>query len=587
MNARLLAAPAWLAWLALTGAPLSAAELQCVGVLGNSGASGPSVVRFAERRDFAGRDGLGVVLDRSGTLWDRAGSGRLVRYALDGRQLAQVAIPPSLSLRDRLAVIDDTLVLLLDGRLSTLDTATPNAVPVVTALTAGTISRGTAAGRLLVLEAELPLPKGGTKADVKPPGLFTWDPLSGARTVLPPAPAAVNAVEIAAGQPVIRLASGQLLHLEHDAWVEFASCKDDRPQFVDGAWWSAAWHGTAKRFDEHFTPAPGVVLGGASGSVIGHLAGNYELSCPTAITALGDQLFALGGMNGVVHLARWDAAAGTLTLVRRIGALQQLRGHLALDRQGRVHVPCGTWAWNDAPDTPLHDGVGGGGNGQLALLPSGAIVGSAFIYGDDPSLVWGTLDQEVKLVNARFIGLPLSLPKDVFGCVALTGDQSRHLLRVTASGAVSESLHGSDGKPLKELATGTVTFSQPKTVITSLAVTGDGRVLAGAEGCVLELVRGAREGDWRESARTTTVGTEALSGAVRVAGDDNAIWLSIGGTNRVVVCDQRLTTVTASFGSSAGDDLSHLDHPAEIAAAAHRAVIYDAGNQRLVKLELH
>lgn len=458
-------------------------------------------------------------------------------------------------------------------------------------MTASSISRGSVDGRLLVLAAEPPPPaKGAAKPEPTPLGVFTWDPKSGARNELPSPPIGANAVEIAAGVPVVRLADGRVLRLEKGAWVEFGACKEDRPQYVDGAWWSFAWHGTAKRFDDRFAPAPGVVLGGASGSVIGHLDGNYEMSSPTAIAAVGDRQFVLGGMNGVAHIARWDPAVGTLTLVRRIGALQQLRGHLVLDRKGRIHVPCGTWSWSDGPDAPLHDGIGGGGNGQVALLPSGALAGSAFIYGNEPSMVWGTLDKEVSMVGSRFIGIPISLPKDAVGCVALPADGGRRVLRITATGAVSESLHGLDGKPQKELATGAATFSQPKTRITSLAVTADGRVLAGAAGCVLELVRGQREGDWSEARRFTAVGGQALAGEVRVAASDGRLWLSDGGNHRVLVCDATLSTVIAAFGggngNGAGDDLLHLDHPAEIAAAGERAVVYDSGNQRLLKLEL-
>ena len=35
-----------------------------------------------------------------------------------------------------------------------------------------------------------------------------------------------------------------------------------------------------------------------------------------------------------------------------------------------------------------------------------------------------------------------------------------------------------------------------------------------------------------------------------------------------------------------GDDLSHLSHPQAIAARDSRAVVYDSGNQRLMKLSL-
>ena len=61
----------------------SAVEVVCDGVLGNSGEQGAGLVRFGEQ----GARGIGVAVDRFGSLWDRAGKGVLNRYASDGRSL--------------------------------------------------------------------------------------------------------------------------------------------------------------------------------------------------------------------------------------------------------------------------------------------------------------------------------------------------------------------------------------------------------------------------------------------------------------------------------------------------------------------
>src|SRR5690606_728017 len=52
----------------------------------------------------------------------------------------------------------------------------------------------------------------------------------------------------------------------------------ERMQFLNGSFYGHAWHGTVRRFDAELQPDPGVVLGGASGSFIGHLDQNSELS---------------------------------------------------------------------------------------------------------------------------------------------------------------------------------------------------------------------------------------------------------------------------------------------------------------------
>src|SRR6187399_2364792 len=106
--------------LALLFSPLvaSAAELSNVGILGNSGEQGSTLVRFGVPANF----GTGVVYDRFGTLWSRGGSGVLNRYALDGRQLATYPLPvsPPPGNDDSIALLGDDLILLLDHHFYTL-----------------------------------------------------------------------------------------------------------------------------------------------------------------------------------------------------------------------------------------------------------------------------------------------------------------------------------------------------------------------------------------------------------------------------------------------------------------------------------
>src|SRR5438128_12694 len=75
----------------------NAETLRCFGVLGNSGEQGSTLVRFGEKPAA----GMGVVFDRWGSLWDRAGEGVLNRYAPDGRLLASYRVAPSGSMLER------------------------------------------------------------------------------------------------------------------------------------------------------------------------------------------------------------------------------------------------------------------------------------------------------------------------------------------------------------------------------------------------------------------------------------------------------------------------------------------------------
>ena len=92
---------------------LHAAELRFAGTLGNSDDSQPV---------FAGKSvaGIGPVLDDEGTLWERGGSTRLNRYALDGRLLASFEIHESEDQNsDQLTLAGDLLVLKLKKVLYT------------------------------------------------------------------------------------------------------------------------------------------------------------------------------------------------------------------------------------------------------------------------------------------------------------------------------------------------------------------------------------------------------------------------------------------------------------------------------------
>ena len=76
-----LSIPLLSALLLVPLAALNSVELRPVGILGNSGGDGDTLVNFAGQVST----GLGLVLDSENTLWDRGGSSQLNRYSLDGR----------------------------------------------------------------------------------------------------------------------------------------------------------------------------------------------------------------------------------------------------------------------------------------------------------------------------------------------------------------------------------------------------------------------------------------------------------------------------------------------------------------------
>ena len=73
----------------------AAGELRFAGALGNSTESAAA---------FAGKTaaGMGPVIDDESAIWERGGSTRLNRYALDGRLLASFDLPDSQNRDDQL-----------------------------------------------------------------------------------------------------------------------------------------------------------------------------------------------------------------------------------------------------------------------------------------------------------------------------------------------------------------------------------------------------------------------------------------------------------------------------------------------------
>ncbi len=114
----------------------------------------------------------------------------------------------------------------------------------------------------------------------------------------------------------------------------------------------------------------------------------------------------------------------------------------------------------------------------------------------------------------------------------------------------------------------------------------DGTLVVAADGALIELV--ATGDGWQERRRLEAVGDQRFGDRIHHAWDGERLWISDASRHRVLVIDDRGQRVVASFGSPdrSGDSLETLDAPARIAAHGHRAVVLDAGNQRLVKLTL-
>lgn len=554
------------ALLLLLAGITSGAEVVCDGVLGNSGEQGTALVRFGE----AGSRGIGTAVDRFGSLWDRAGKGVLNRYAADGRLLGGYRIPPHENGSDQLALVGDTLVLLLGNRLHTLAVTAPSgSEATATKNEAKCLSFASSRGRVAIAQGDR---------------ILWFDPASGATEAIAELKD-IESLEVGGDGAVYAKSRNQIHRFAAGAnagWPKAAP--GERPQLIDGWWYGHAWHGTIRRADANLDPNPGVILGGASGHFIGHLDQNSELSNCRGMAKLWDGVFALSGMGGILQLASWDGATKQLTIVRRLGAVAACRG-LGLDRDGNVYHHTGVWQWHDGPDAPLRFQINTPeGLGQVVMLDDRRMVAAANLWGK-PSFLRGELTGEVKTDR---IEKDCTLPKDTVGAVAYQGDGGWTLLTVLPDGRADAFALDPEGRYRADRAAVALATTRPVKEWTSLAM-ADGRLLAAADGQVLVF---ERDGDnWKEARRWNSWGgapEQKFGARIHLGGDGRTVVVADRERHRVLGFPAAGGAPAWSFGTldRAGTDLTSVDRPETVTIRNDRAVVYDAGNQRLLKLRL-
>lgn len=561
--------------IACLAAAAGAAEIACDGVIGNAGEQGETLIRFSTKPCR----GMGAVRDRFGTLWDRAGAGRLNRYAADGRLLAAYPLSAHAGRWDKITIAGDTIVLFIAERLYTLDVAAAAGTkPTPLDTRCEHVSFGAIDGRIACIDKEqrlflLAVSSGKREAVAD---LSSLDRI-GAVDLGPD-----GTIYVKTGRAFRRVVDGTL-----DAdWTR--SPGGERPQLLGGHWFVHGWHGTIKRFDADLRPDPGVVLGGASGHFIGHLPQNSELRNGRGMTQLADRLYAVGGLNGVMHLLEWQPAERAFRIVRRIGALPAVGG-IGLDRRGRIWAVAGSWEWTDGPATPMRFGVNTPeppGIGQAVMLDGDAMVAPAFTW-SRPSFYSGTFEKEVRL--QRLDTKTCGLKQGFTGAAVYRRDKQLVLLVIDAAGAGRAFRIGPDGRYRGEAGPVTLQTAAAAAAWTTLAMKGPDTLLAAVDGHVIAF---ARDGtNWKETGRRGGWGegaAERFGKRISIAADDGRLWVTDTARHRVVCLRLADSGLVASFGTAdaAGDDRRSLSAPGSIAARGRRAAVFDAGNQRIVKLRL-
>ena len=558
----------------LASIPLRAEVIQSAGILGNSGEQGKSLVRFNGSKPAIG---LGVVVDRYGAFWDRAGSGVLNRYAADGRLLATYRIPgerPAVNAYgDAIAAVGDKLMLCVDQGLHILAVDAP---------------AGSATTALKIPATQISLSShDGWVAAANGMEVFLVN-AAGEKKPVATLQKAPNGLEVGPDGAVYIIIEGKAYRPAADAPNGLAlvgPVPGDRTQFLNGFLYGANGHSTLRRFDTQWQPAPGVVMGGNSGSFIGHVDEQAEVVSPRGMAKAGPDLFAVSGRSGILHLLEWEAKDKRFDPFRRIGSIPSCAA-LALDRQGRTWWLSGNWNWNDGPATPLHFGIPEPEILALTMTDSDGVVGYGSMWGK-PSVLFGKMGKEVR--HGR-IDTPTTLPKEGAVAVAVSEQNKRPVLLVLQKKGGVTAVNISDtGEYRSDIGPVQFVTATPVAEWTSLVTTGNNTLVAAGDGSVIEL---ARDGaNWKETRRWNSWGTGAaqkFGGPVWVSADAGKLWVSDSTRHRVVCFELASGRELAAYGTAdvAGDDLARLDTPRVIAARGTRAVVSDSGNQRLVKLEI-
>jgi hypothetical protein len=563
--------------LVLRAADVRPAALRCDGVLGNSGEQGATLVRFSPKADAKQAAGVGVVCDRFGTLWSRGGNGLLNRYAIDGRLLSQFTIAKSTHSADHLVLLGDLLVLQLEGRLWTLPiTATAGQTPKSLNVKVTQISFNGQGDSILA-------------ADLNK--VFWVDVHSGAKRPLITMAGLVRSLDVGPAGAVYVVAEGRVHKLVRGKEVTSAGwprpAQGDQLQHLADHWFTTAYHSTLRRFNEALEADPGVVLGGGSGAFIGHLDENPEIEPPRGLASVRDRLCAVCGSDDILHLLAWQPQKQQFDIVRRIGALPSCGG-LGLDRQGNIWCRGGVWRWDDRPDAPLTHGIPPvDGLGAVVMLDNDAMV-APFRTPGRLGFFYGPLDREA---TRQFIDKAAPLAHDPCGAAVDRSDKRLRLLVVDAGGRARAFSIGIDGKYAADAGPVALRVAEPVARWSALAVQDAETLLAAADGHV---IRFSREGDdWTEAGRWQSWGSDTADGfgkEIDLAADADRLWVSDSLRHRVLVFDRASqgSAPIAAFGVTdrAGNDLKSLCRPTTLAVRAGRAVVYDSGNQRLVKLAL-
>lgn len=528
------------------------AELRFAGVLGNSGESGTSLARYSGKP--AG--GMGPVLDDTGTIWERGGSRQLNRYALDGRLLATFPLPESTDRTDQMTRVGRQLLFEIRGALYALplDAAT-GTKPKRVEGAAQLLSSGSYDGKVAIQDQD---------------DLLWFDPVSQQRKPIAGPRVRFQALHLGSDGSLFAFGGGQVYAWKNGLLLDRypRGFRGERPQKIGKWWYGHGWHGTIHRFNEEFEPEPGVVLGGASGSFIGYLPESADLTNGRGMARIRDDLFAVSGLEGIVQFLRWRNEDSRFEVVRRLGPLCGLCS-IALDADGNIWTPRGSWRWTDSPETPHTLGDVRPAYNAQPVIVGGKTLCLLKKHYTHVQLARGPLIDPNGWAHFETRGVEnLALPESISGAAAFPDQDGRLRMVVVERNGTA---HEFAISPEAHMASQPVPATLPGLKDCTSLAWFENRLLAADNGALLVFER-AGDGTWKGGTRLRQYGSE-----VYVHSDGRRLAVSDTDNDRVRLFDS-LESEVAAYRS--------VIAPKHVAVSGHRVAVYDSGNQRIVKLEL-
>jgi hypothetical protein len=621
------------AGILLTASVLSGASIEPVGVIGNSGEAGASLLRISKWR--FDQSATGVAMDRDGTLWVSGGDA-LHRVGLNGWLIERIPLEPQGSFVNSrtFAVLKETLYFFAvtpdrQTRLFSVPIA-PMAMKRVARPVAVTLPERRRdfipyclapqplKGQLVLACEPKEMPQGIGVYFLTPSANGQSATLRLAFTVAGDSP---NGIAVDEQREVIYLGGyfnwfvGGETHPYVYAIAAFkpngrmlegfpVACPKTPAiptQFrgvislAGGALWDSAWYGFLARLDRNGQGAPGRLI-----------EWHHELAYSSQVLMVGSnkggQLLAITTATpNPVYLARWAEDSQRLIFIRRIGCLPTITS-VGLSEDGWIMV--GTtrlrlwWRWEDEASAPPHKAEGGtaitppffhdnqcfyfaiGHLDELEKRAPGVAVSNPKPSSGNYAVWWSSESVPIR----RPVGLAVQRLPDQptgWGWLFVTDQETKQIWRTrfNISGLRPDM---SGWKPLN---LSDETLKAP----TDIFAFTDGRLLVADEG---QLVLFAPE---KEGYRKVQVfdgwGTkpdQKFGKRLRFAVD--GAWLLVSDTDRhrIIWLDLEKWKVLGIFGETdrEGDDLWHLHSPTFVALRGTKALVADSGNQRVLKLQL-